>query len=48
VKAEIRANNPKFDVLQGAFMSQVDIHQARREAMQEKMDANLKEELETW
>jgi hypothetical protein len=48
MEAEIRANNEKFQVLQGTLVSQTDIHQARTEAVQEKMDANLKEEMMAW
>jgi hypothetical protein len=41
MKAEMRASNKEFEVLQGALISQMDIHQARTEAMQEKTYANL-------
>jgi hypothetical protein len=34
-----------FKVLQGTLISRMDIHQARTVAMQEKIDANLKEEI---
>jgi hypothetical protein len=44
MKAEIRANNKKFEVLQGALVSQLGVHQARTEVMQEKTCTNLKEE----
>jgi hypothetical protein len=42
IKAEIRANNENFEVLQGTLVSRMDIHQARTEAMQDETDANLK------
>jgi predicted glycoside hydrolase/deacetylase ChbG (UPF0249 family) len=45
VKAEIRTNNEKFEVLQGDLVSWMDIHEARTEAMQQKPKANLKEEI---
>jgi hypothetical protein len=45
MKPEIRAHNEKFEVLQGCIVSRMDIHQARAEAMQEKTDAKLKEEI---
>jgi hypothetical protein len=43
-ETEIRANNDKFDVLQGTLVSWMVIHQARIETIQGKSDANLKEE----
>jgi hypothetical protein len=36
MKASTEANNEKFEVLRGVLISQMDIHQARTEAMQEK------------
>jgi hypothetical protein len=38
-----KANNEKFEVLQGTLISWMDIHQTRTEAMQEKSDTHLKE-----
>jgi hypothetical protein len=32
MKAEIRANNEKFEVLRGTLLSRMDIHQTRMEA----------------
>jgi acetolactate synthase small subunit len=43
MEAKIQANNEKFEALQGSLASRMDIHQARREAMQEKSDTNGKE-----
>jgi hypothetical protein len=51
MEAKIEANNQKFEVLQGTLIFQMAIYQARREAMQEKTDANLKEmmvEMRAW
>jgi hypothetical protein len=36
IKAEIRANNEKFEVLRGTLVSQMDIHQASTEALKKK------------
>jgi hypothetical protein len=41
MKAELRTNNKNSEIL--TLASWTDIHQARREAMQVKMDVNLKE-----
>jgi hypothetical protein len=37
--AEIRANSKKFEVFCGTLISQLDIHQARTESIQEKIIA---------
>jgi hypothetical protein len=42
MEAELRTNNKNSEVLEGTFASRMDIHQARTEAMQEKMDVDLK------
>jgi hypothetical protein len=42
MEAKIENTNGQFAVFQGALVSQMVIHQARTEAMQEKTDANLK------
>jgi hypothetical protein len=39
----MEASNKKFEILKGTLVSQMDIHKAKTEAMQEKMDTNLKE-----
>jgi hypothetical protein len=41
MKVEIKTNNKKFEVLQGTFVSQMDIHQARTEAIQEEIIAKM-------
>jgi hypothetical protein len=41
MKAEISANNKTFEVLQGTLISQMDIHQARTEANQERLEAKI-------
>jgi hypothetical protein len=43
MKAELRTNNKSSEILEGTLALLMDIHQARREAMQVKMDVNLKE-----
>jgi hypothetical protein len=40
-----RGQYEKSEALQDTLISRMDIHQARTGAMQEKMDANLKEEI---
>jgi hypothetical protein len=39
----IETNNKKLEVFRNTLVSRTDIHQAKTEAMQEKMDVNLKE-----
>jgi DNA anti-recombination protein RmuC len=41
MEAKIEANNNKFETLQGTVRSQMDIHQARTEAIQEEMEAKM-------
>jgi hypothetical protein len=41
IKAEIKTNNEKFEVLQSTLVSRIAIHQARTEAIQEVMGANM-------
>jgi hypothetical protein len=43
MEGQIQNTNEKFVVLQGTLVSQMDIHQTRTKAMQEKTDPNLKE-----
>jgi hypothetical protein len=43
MKAEIRANNEKFEVLQVIIISQMNIHQARMEFIQ-----NMKAKMDAW
>jgi hypothetical protein len=41
-EAEIKANNKKFEVLQGTLVSRIDIHQARtEETIQEEIIAKM-------
>jgi hypothetical protein len=37
MKARIDVNNEKFEVLRSSLVSQIDIHRARTEAMEEKL-----------
>jgi hypothetical protein len=51
IRINQRADNKKFEVLWDTLISQMDIHHVRAEAMQEKMDVNLKEiiaEMRAW
>jgi hypothetical protein len=41
MKAEIRDNNEKFEVLEDTFLSWMDIHQARTEAIEEEINAKM-------
>jgi hypothetical protein len=41
IKAEIKTNNEKFEVLWSTLVSWIDIHQARREAIQEEIIAKM-------
>jgi hypothetical protein len=41
MKTEIRANNEKFEVIQGTLISWMVIHQARTESIQEEMKAKM-------
>jgi hypothetical protein len=43
MEAKIGANNEKSEIFQDTLVSRMDIHHARKEVMQEKSDANLKE-----
>jgi hypothetical protein len=50
MEARIEANSGKCEVLQGAFVSQMDVHQAQTVSPQEEMKAKLdvcKEKMET-
>jgi hypothetical protein len=51
VEAKIEASNEKFEVLQDTLVSQMDIHQARTEAMKEKMDTHqesMEAKMDAW
>jgi hypothetical protein len=41
MKVEIKTNNKKCEVLQGIFVSWMDIHQARTETIQEKIISKM-------
>jgi hypothetical protein len=41
MKAEIRANSEKFEILQDTLASRMDIHQARTESTQEELKAKM-------
>jgi hypothetical protein len=41
IKAEIRANNVKFDVLRGPLVAQINIHEARALVNQREMVAKM-------
>jgi hypothetical protein len=42
MKAKLETNNKNFKVLEDTLTSQMDIHKARAEVMQEKTDTNIR------
>jgi hypothetical protein len=41
IKAQIKTNNAKFEVIQSTLVSRINIHQARTEAIQEEIIAKM-------
>jgi DNA-binding GntR family transcriptional regulator len=47
IKAEIRPNNVKLEVIQGILFSRMDIHQARAQSTEEEINAKMDAKQET-